>query len=409
MSNTNILIERLAKTSLALLKNELVVGRLATRDYENEFVNPGDTVSVRRPVDFTVRTGETASIQDINRGKIQVKIDTVKGVDLQFGGKELALEVPEMIRALDLDNAMARVAQAVDADLFAELYQNTWNWVGTPGTTIASYTAFLKGTQRMTEMSVPLNNRSSVLSPADYTGLIGSNAGLYAQQEAANAALRKAQVGILGGADTYQTAMVPTHTTGARGGTPLINGVNIGVVAYATVKDTNQSTLTIDGCSNSITGWAKKGDVLTIANVLAVNPATKAAMTYAQQFVVQADANSDGSGNLTLVVSPAIITSGAYQTVNSAPADNAAITMAGSAATGYLQNMMFQRGAITMASRPMAKIDAQYEAYATDEDLGLSLKVTRDGDILNNKSITRIDFLYGKKAIRPDLATRQAG
>lgn len=409
MSNTNILIERLAKTSLALLKNEMVMVPLATRDYEDEFVSPGDTVSVRRPVDFTVRTGETASVQDITRGKVQVVVDTVKGVDMQFGGKELALEVPDMIRALDLDNAMARVAQAIDADLHGELYRNTWNWVGTPGNAIANYAAFMRGPQRLTEYAVAGNNRSALLSPGDYTGLITANAALTAQQQAATDALRKGTVGILGGVDTYQTQMIRTHTVGTKAGTPLINGVSQGVVAYSAVKDTYQSSIITDGWTAG-SAVLKQGDVFTINGVNGVNPADKTlTQTYLQQFVVKADVTADGSGNATIICSPPLITSGAYQTVNAAPADNAAITVLGTASTGYGQNLVFQKGAVTLVVRPMAKIDAQYEAYATDKDLGLSLKVTRDGDILNNKSITRIDILYGKKAMRPEFCTRMSG
>lgn len=409
MSNTNILIERLAKTSLALLKNNLVAVKLATRDYEDEFVNPGDTVSVRRPTDFTVRSGETAQVQDVTRGKVQVVIDTVKGVDLQFGGKELALEVPDMIRALDLDNGMARVAQAMDADIQTELYQNTWNWVGTPGSAIANYAAFLRGPQRLTEMSVPDNARTAMLTPNDYNGLVSSNAALTAQQAAATDALKKASVGVLGGADTYQTQMIRNHTVGTKAGTPLINGAATGVVAYLAVKDTYQSVIATDGWTAG-SAILKKGDVLEIANVLAVNPADKSlTMTYAQQFVVKADVVADGSGNANITVSPPLITSGAYQTVNSAPADNAAITVKGTAGTTYAQNLILQKGAVTLVVRPMAKIDVQYEAYAVDKDTGLALKVSRDGDITNNKSITRIDVLYGKKAMRPEFASRMSG
>ena len=68
--------------------------------------------------------------------------------------------------------------------------------------------------------------------------------------------------------------------------------------------------------------------MFTIASVYAVNPATKASTGRLQTFTVLADADSGAStGPAALTISPPIITSGAFQTVNSAPADNAAITV----------------------------------------------------------------------------------
>lgn len=408
MSNTNILIERLAKTSLALLKNNMVLTKMVSRDYEDDFVEPGDTVSIRKPVDYTVRTGEVAQVQDNVRGKVQVKVDKIAGVDMQFGAKELTLEVPDMIRSLDLNNAMARCAQQVDRDLFLEAYRNTWNWVGTPGQLINSYADFLVAPQRLTEMAVADTSRKAILTGADYYAMVGSNAALTAQQSAATDALRKANLGAIANMDTFQSEMVPTHTVGTKSGTPLINGVNQGVVAYSAVKDTNISSLITNGWSNSQT-VLKQGDVFTVGGVYAVNPATKDAQVYLQQFVATADIVSDGSGNATITCSPALIISGAYQTVTAAPADDAPIVVMGTASTGYRQNLAFDPMAFTLVVRPMAKIDLQYEAYATDKDLGLTLKVSRDGDITNNRSITRIDILYGVKAVRPGLATRFSG
>ena len=56
---------------------------------------------------------------------------------------------------------------------------------------------------------------------------------------------------------------------------------------------------------------------------------------------MRADAVADGSGNMTITISPPIITSGAFQTVSNGPADNSAITLMGTAGTGYAQNLVF--------------------------------------------------------------------
>ena len=54
-----------------ILENNTVMGNLVYRGYEEEFANgvngyeKGDTISIRRPTDFTVRSGAVAAIQEV--------------------------------------------------------------------------------------------------------------------------------------------------------------------------------------------------------------------------------------------------------------------------------------------------------------------------------------------------------
>lgn len=92
---------------------------------------------------------------------------------------------------------------------------------------------------------------------------------------------------------------------GAGGGTPLVNGAS----------QTGSSLIT-DGWSNSITNVARAGDVIRVDGL---SPLLR----------ITADANSDGSGNATLSISPPI-------PAGSSPANNAAITRADCTLTAYI-------------------------------------------------------------------------
>lgn len=65
---------------------------------------------------------------------------------------------------------------------------------------------------------------------------------------------------------------------GAFGGTPLVNGAS-----------QTGNTLTVDGCSISITNWIREGDVFSVND---------------EMKICTADANSDGAGNITLTFWP---------------------------------------------------------------------------------------------------------
>lgn len=412
MANTVLTIDTIATAAVAVLDNELVMAKQVYRGLESEFTDKvngyekGDTVSMRRPTDFTVRDGAVASSQDVTEGKISFQVNKQKGIDFSFTSKELTMNISDLSERV-IKPAMVQLANQIDRDLMA-LYANVPNWTGTPGQTVNSYTDFAKAPERLDEFAVPTSMRSAVLSPSDHWGLLGSQTSLYIQ-DAAKGAYRNGSLGMIGGIDTYMAQNVPTHTVGVATGTPLVNGGSQ-AVAYATVKDGDfTQSLVTDGWTNSVTGILKAGDVITIAGVFAVNPVTKATLPFLRQFTVTADANSGAStGPSTLTIYPAIIASGAFQNVSAEPADNAAITVLGTGGTGYRQNLVFHKNAFALAMVPLISppgaVDVARKSYK-----GTSVRLIPTYDGTNDKSNFRLDVLYGVKAVDPRLATRLSG
>lgn len=411
MANTTLTASIIAKAAVATLDNELVMANKVFRGYEEEFdkkVNgyePGETISIRKPTDFTVRDGAVMSTQDVTEGKTTITVDKRKGIDFKFSSQDLTLNIKDLSKRV-IRPAMVQLANQIDQDLMA-LYKTIPSWVGTPGQTINGYTDFAQGPERMDELANPTDGRCAVLSPSDHWGLLGSQSALYIQ-DAAKGAYRNGSLGMIGGVDTYMSQNVPTHTVGVATGTPLVNGANQ-VSSYAAVKDTNTQSLVTDGWTNSTTGILKAGDVITIAGVYAVNPVTKAVLPFLRQFVVTADADSGAStGPATLTISPAIIVSGAFQNCSAAPADNAAITVMGTGATGYRQNLIFNEKAFALVSVPLVAppgaVDVGRETYK-----GISVRVIPVYDGTNDVSSWRLDVLYGVKTIDPRLAHRLSG
>jgi hypothetical protein len=74
MANSVLTPAIIAAESLLLLDNNLVMANQVYREYESEYgrsingYKPGDTITIRRPTDFTVRTGAVASVQDVVEG-----------------------------------------------------------------------------------------------------------------------------------------------------------------------------------------------------------------------------------------------------------------------------------------------------------------------------------------------------
>lgn len=101
MANAVLTQDVVCREAVRILENECVFGRLFYRGYEEEFdtVNgykKNGTVRIRRPTDFQVRSGATASIQDVVEGSLNFTVGTQIGVDFQFTSQELTLSIGEL-------------------------------------------------------------------------------------------------------------------------------------------------------------------------------------------------------------------------------------------------------------------------------------------------------------------------
>jgi hypothetical protein len=203
--------------------------------------------------------------------------------------------------------------------------------------------------------------------------------------------------GVLGFDEINMSQSIKQHTTGNFPLSPIVS-------SSATFAE-GQSTLAITFTSGTKT--VKQGDVFTIANVYAVNPQTRESTGSLQQFVVTAAAT--GSSTATLSISPALYTSdNALATVDSFPQASAVVTMLGSSATQYPQNLVYHKDAITFATADLL-LPQGVDMAARAVHNGISLRVVRQYDINNDRLPCRIDVLYGFSTIRPQMACRVWG
>lgn len=408
MANTVLTASIIAKEAIIQLDNHLVMGKEVFRGYEEEFLKSingyerGSSISVKRPMDFTVRDGAVMNVQATTEGKFTLSVDQRKGIDFEFTSQELTLEIKELSERV-IKPAMIQLANQVDSDLQA-LYKDVAKWVGTPGQLINSNVDFSKGPESLDLAAVPQDNRCSTLSPSDHWGLVGAQTTLL-NDKLVGEAYKKGALGMIGGVDTYMTQNVPTHTVGAHAGTPLTNGSGQ-AVTYAVSKDTNTQPLITDGwTSGAVT--LNKGDTFTIADVFDVNPVTKDTLPHLKQFAVVTTI-SDTTGDMTLSMTPAAISSGAHQTVSADIADGKAIVVKGTASTGYAQNMVFCKNAFALVMVPLVAppgaVDVSRQSYK-----GCNVRVIPVYDGTNDVSRWRLDILYGVKTIDQRQAVRLSG
>lgn len=398
-------------------------------DYDDKWqgqYKPGQTVNARRPVQFTHRTGSTANVQDVTESSVPVTVQPELGIDFAVSSNDLALSVgsngnvSKEFKQRYLQPAGLKIAAILDYNIATIIKNGCHQIVGTPGTPPASISDILDAQVPLDRMSVPRDGmRMAAIEPGANAKIVAGLATLYNDKDALGQQYKTGVMKTSLGLDFAMSQNVPSHTVGPLGGTPLTNGANQGLInAGATDNPFALTTaFLVKGWTAAAAARLNQGDTFTIAGVYSVNPETKANTGVLQSFVVvgptaaaPGQVSSDGSGNMTVAISPAIIAGGAFQNVTARPADGAALTItSGTANTAYTNNIIWHRDAVTFVSPKQelpGGMDMAYQASMADEG-SISLRFVRGFDITNNRFISRFDVLWGAAVTLPNFAVRR--
>lgn len=398
MANTILTPDKITREALRILHEKLnFIGNIH-KGYDDSFAKSGakigDSLRVRLPNQYTVRSGATLDTQDTVESSVTLQVNNQKGVDVNFSSSELTLDLDDFSERI-LEPAMAVLASNIEADALT-MTKDVYNLVGTPGTTPATLKTFLQARAMLNRFLAPKdNNRNVLINSEASVEIIDALKALFNDNKEISKQYREGMMGRTAGFNWYENELIHNHTNGAQAGTPLVDGAS-----------QSGATIDTDGWTGETT--IKAGTVLTFAGVNAVHPETKADSGVRQQFVVTADVAAESDGSLALPISPAIVTSGAKQNVTAGPADNAAITISGNANAVLPQNLAFHKEAFTFATADLIMPSGVDFASRQVFD-GISMRIVRAYDINTDKFPCRIDVLYGYKTLRPQLACRITG
>lgn len=405
-------IGQITRETMMVLENSLTFTGRVRRDLDDQFAKSGakigSVVNVRKPVRFVDTTGQGLQLQDLTETSVPVTLTTQYQRAFTCTTADLALNIDDYSKRF-IRPAVASLANQIDFDGLSQ-YINIYNTVGTPGTPITLLTGgYLAAGQRLDEEACPRDDeRYLVLNPAQQASIVGGLTNIFNPTSKISAQYSRGLMssGTIG-FDWYMDQNVRSQTVGPLGGTPTLNGV----------PASGATSIVTTGWTAAAASRLKKGDVFTIANVFAVNPQSHQTTGALRQFVVTADFSSDGSGNGTVNISPAIVYAASgpnpsqnpFQTVNAAPATTAAITVLGAANTVSPQGLAFHHAAFVFANADLPKPGGVDMAdVVRDKQLGMSIRCVRAYDINTDRMPLRLDLLGGWATLYPELAVRIA-
>jgi len=312
-----------------------------------------------------------------------------------------------------LKPAIAAIANKVDFDGTTTAANGIANIVGVPGTTPTSLSTFLNAGAYLDAEGAPRDGRRSVtIEPFTGASMVDALKGLLAPADKIGEQYKKGLMGRdTAGLNWFQDQNIVSHTFGTYTSTACI----------LTMSGANQGLATGWASTSSITVIATQaatinaGDTIQIAGVYAVNPQNRQAYgsSKLRNFVVTATVSLAQATAATLVVSPALIYGGQFQNVTATPATNATITPLSLPLTTAVvspQNLLIHRDCLTLAVADLELPDGvHFAGRASDEEIGLSIRVVRQYTINNDAIPCRLDVLYGWAMLYPELGCRVAG
>lgn len=391
MANTLLTPTAVTRKALRILHQKCRFIGGVNRQYDDSFAKSGakigDSLKIRLPNQYVVRSGPTLSTQDTTETSTTLQIATQKGVDLNFTSVDLTLSLDDFSERI-LEPACAVLAAAMEADAL-NMRKDVYQQVNNAGSA-ATFAKLLAGRKLMVDSLTPQDdNWTALINTQDNVDMVDALKGLFHDSTAVKQQYRDGMMGRTAGYDFFEHTMLGKQLRGAGNGSYLSNGAT-----------QTGATIGVD----TGTGAINAGEIVTFAGVFSVHPETKVSTGALQQFVVTAD-YAGGNGDLS--IAPAIVASGATQNVSNAIADNSAMTIAGTASTPYGQSLLFHKDAFCFATADLV-MPQGVDFSARENYDGISIRIVRQYDINNDKFPCRLDVLYGYKTLRAQMAARLA-
>ncbi len=401
MANTELVIGMITRETLRVLENELTFTAKVNRDYDDQFAKSGAKIGsvcqVRKPVRFRNSSGQGLDLQDLVETSVPVVLTTQYQRAFAVTSQDLALNIDDFGKRF-INKAVISLANQIDADGLAQITNFNFE-VGTPGTVPNNIQTYLNATAQLDNNAAPQSERYAILTPTMRATIIPALAGLFNPQVKISEQNRKGMMGKdMFGLDWYMDQNCPTFKTGPFGGVPLVNGLN----------QTGSSLIT-NGWTAAAAARVNQGDVFTIAGVFGVNPQNHNSTGVLMQFTATAAVSSDGAGNATIPINPAIVASGPFQNVSVAPTTGNALTFQGAANTTSSRGFVFHPDAITFATADLPLYGGlDMGDRKVDDQLKMSMRCIRDYDINLDRAPLRLDLLGGWAPLYYELGIRLA-
>lgn len=398
MANTFVTTDMLNRSALKFASASASFIANCDRQFDASFngdAKHGATLRVKNPQQLSVNRSRVANVQELTETAQTITVNSPYNIAVPFTAQDRLQNIADIERDI-IEPAVKTLISTIEADAIADLTKQVPNVVGggtyaaASGYAPAALTDLLavgRAQAMINQNYAPTSDRALLANSWQMSDMTNGLKGLFQDSSQIRHQYREGMMGRTAGADWYANEK-------------MISLTNPSDVAFAINGGTLTSGITTLTVNNGTTPVA--GTSFTVDAIYDVDPITKASTGKLKWFQVQA-----GSTATSLSFLPAMNydTSNPNQNCSGTPVTTAVITFHGSTSTAYQQSLMFQKNAFTFVSAPLPKNASNDDCSVMTRD-NMSIRVWTGSDIINDRSILRIDLLCGWKALRPEFACR---
>jgi hypothetical protein len=411
-TNNNLLtVTKITKEALDQLNSNLVLTSKLDWSYSDQFAKAtqqiGQSLNIRRPVIAEVREDSMTWGGNLPvESYVPLSVDKIFGVDLKFSDADMTFMIEEFSSRF-VKNEVISLANKIDSYVAGKVINGTYNVVGQYSTPVSTDT-FLEAAEKLNSLGAPENDRYAVITPRQHRNLANYQMTLFNPGQSISKLYSKNVFGSFAGLDFAWTNSMPSRADGTwTGSTITVNTTAAAAILTSGWADT--ATLTAAGFTAGAT--VNEGDVFTINDTYAYNPLTRTTLPFLQTFVVRTAVGSATSAGQALIVSPALIVSGAYKNVDiQSPSATDVVTKYSTSGTTGAEGVVFQKGAFAIACPEIYKPTYTVKAESLkDSETGANIRLIMGFDASGAYTINRLDTFIGVNGIRREFACRVRG
>lgn len=371
--------------------------------------NTGESVSFKRPHQFRSErtadgdiTGKTKN--GLISGKATGRVGNYITVAVEWA------QVEEALKLNQLDQILAPIHARMVTDLETELANFMMNngslSLGTPNSPITKWSDVAQTATFLKDIGIKAGDNYAVMDPWSAQRLADAQTGLHASDQLVRTAWENAQIpGNFGGIKALMSNGLASREQGDFGGTLTVKTAP--TVDYTAIKDSYQFSVTLTGATASKTGFFKAGDQVKFTATHWLNQQSKQTLYNGSTAIsftatVLEDANSDGTGDVTVKLSGVPVYDAVnkqYNAVDRKVAAGDEVVVIGTAKQQMKPNLFFNKMFCGLGTIPLPKLHSIDSAVATYEGFSIRVHKYADGDA--NKQMMRFDLLPAYVCFNP--------
>lgn len=388
MANTYLNSSLISKEAVAIFETEnSVISTAYKGDYENMFSDAkyktGDTINLREDNFYTSSRGDSITAQDILEESIQMTILPLFSVAIRYTPTDLQRNIADFSAEFIRPAVRSLVADMNKAILDGACTQVS-KFTGDSTSYINTFESFDDANRVLDESNANGYDRYFALSPKNAHKLRGALYNSF-NDTLNEKIIWRASLGNLADFDVMKDNAISTFNAGNHA-----SGGNIAVLNATS----DGSTLTLAGFAPG--GTVNVGDHFSLSGVKEWDRINKKALDNDMQFTVTAVSNNGiapGNGQLTVTIFPALKSTTARQNYitpgtnpNTVPA-NTVVNFVGN----YVNNVFYTSRGLAVVIPALERMDSPDSQVYTDPTYGVSIRVSKTAEVLDNKNVLRMD------------------